>query len=165
MEVEFIKLDVQHKQEVLELFNYYIETTTAAYRAQLVNEDFFSHFCESGDTYCSFAIEAKDGSLVGFCLLEAYIPISTFSKAAEVMYFLHPKYTGKGIGALALNKLEVEAKKRGITRLIADISLENVGSIKFHESNGFVEFGKLANIGEKFGRTFGIIWMQKELSS
>lgn len=163
MTIKFKKLKLEHRQDTLKIFNYYIEETTSAYREKIVGDDFFSHFCESEDTYCSFAIEDDDGNLAGFCLLEAYLPISTFSKAAEVMYFIHPDYTGKGIGGLALKKLEAEAKKRKVTRLIADISMENLGSIRFHESNGFIEFGKLENIGEKFGRTFGIIWMQKEI--
>ncbi|WP_291291413.1 GNAT family N-acetyltransferase, partial [Enterococcus sp.] len=116
MTVNFIKMNDKYKQGVINIFNYYIETTTSAYREQTVNDDFFTNFCESSDTSCSFAVENDEGDLVGFCLLEKYIPLNTFSKAAEIMYFIHPEHTGKGIGTLALRRLEIEAKKRNITR-------------------------------------------------
>ena len=79
------------------------------------------------------------------------------------MYFIHPDYTGQGIGTLALEKLEVEAKKRGIKKLLADISSENTSSIKFHEKNGFVEFGQLKDIGKKFNKYFSVVYMGKEI--
>lgn len=89
--------------------------------------------------------------------------ISTFSEVAEVMYFIHHEYTGYGAGSLALNKIEAEAKKIGIKKLLADISTENIGSISFHLKKGFVEYGRLCNIGNKLGRTFGIAYFIKEL--
>ncbi|KYK23909.1 hypothetical protein AYK25_00640 [Thermoplasmatales archaeon SM1-50] len=71
--------------------------------------------------------------------------------------------TSKGIGQKALKKLEEEAKKIGITILLADISSENISSIEFHKKNGFKECGRFHHIGKKKGKYFDVVWMEKEI--
>lgn len=163
MDFIFEKLEKKHQKEVSDILNYYIENTTAAYRTETVSEEFALNFLEGSDIYCSFIIKTIENKVIGFCTLEPHISLSTFSEVAEVMYFVHDEYTGYGAGSLALNKIEEEAKKRGIKKLLADISTENVGSINFHLKNGFVEYGRLCNVGNKLGRTFGIAYFVKNL--
>lgn len=163
MDIIFEKLEQKHQKEVSDILNYYIQNTTAAYRAEVVSEEFALNFLESPDIYCSSIIKTIDNKIIGFCTLEPHMAISTFSEVAEVMYFIHHEYTGCGAGSLALNKIEEEAKKIGIKKLLADISTENISSINFHLKNGFVEYGRLCNIGNKLGRTFGIAYFVKEL--
>lgn len=165
MKVNFELLNEKHKKEVLWIFNYYIQTSTCAYRDELVDDSFFNNFLDAVENYCGFAVVDKDSSnVIGFGLLEPYVALSTFSETAELMYFIHPDYTGKGIGSILLKKLEENAKKIGIKKLIADISTENIESIEFHKKNGFVEQGRLQNIAKKFGRYFGIVIMVKDIS-
>lgn len=69
----------------------------------------------------------------------------------------------KGVGKQALEKLEGEAKKIGIKKLLVDISSENIQSINFHKKNGFVECGRFHNMGKKKGKYFDVVWMEKNL--
>lgn len=163
MDFIFEKLEKAHLKEVTDILNYYIKNSTAAYRAEEVNEDFSLNFLEGSDVYCSFVIKTDDNAIVGFCMLEPHMAISTFSETAEVMYFIHPEFTGCGAGSLALSKIEDEARKKGVKKLLADISTENIGSINFHLKNGFVEYGKLCDVGNKLGRKFGIVYLAKDL--
>lgn len=98
-----------------------------------------------------------------FYLLRPYNPFAAFKETAEVSYFIKHEFTGRGIGRSALMKLEDEAKKMGIKHLLADISSENNESIEFHKRNGFNQCGKFDNIGKKFGKSFGVVWMLKEI--
>jgi len=91
------------------------------------------------------------------------ITFSTFREAAEIIYFIDKNYSGKGLGRIILDKIEEDAKFKGICNILASISSKNIYSIKFHEKNGFVKCGKFPEIGRKFGNTFGIIWMRKNL--
>ena len=91
------------------------------------------------------------------------MPIETFREAAEVMYFIHTDYTNKGIGKAALNKLEEDAKRLGIKKIVANISDDNQRSIEFHNKNGFIEYGRINRIGNKLNRYFGIVYMYKDL--
>ncbi|MEA4875498.1 GNAT family N-acetyltransferase, partial [Anaerorhabdus sp.] len=163
MEFIFEKLGKEHKKEVVNILNYYIENTTAAYRAEIVDEEFSFRFLEGVDVYSSYVMKTTENKVIGFCILEPHKTISTFSEVAEVMYFVHNEYTGFGVGSLALSKMEEEARKIGVKKLLADISTENTKSINFHIKNGFVEYGRLCDVGNKFGRKFGIVYLVKNL--
>lgn len=164
MNLVFETFNNSHRENVIWILNYYIQETTSAYREHPVGLDFFDTFFQAPDNYCGFAVKDESGALAGFCLLESYMPISTFSQVAETMYFIHPDFTGRGIGTAMLERLEQEARERGVTKLLVDISSENKKSINFHKKQGFSECGKLSNIGEKFGRHFGLVLMMKDLS-
>ena len=165
MEFVFEDLGLEHQEDVIRILNYYIKETTSAYRENEVDKDFFLDLIHGTEYYCGFAIKNKEGSIVGFCTLEPYMSISTFLEVAEPMYFIDPKYTRLGIGTVILNKLENEARKRGVRKLLVDISSDNINSIKFHKKNGFAQCGMLQNIGKKFGRYFSVILMEKHIHS
>ena len=95
-----------------------------------------------------YVIKAND-EIIGFCTLEYYKNIRNFKKIGDVMYFISPDYTGKGVGTQVFAKLENDALKKGITKIVVDISDENIGSLRFHMKNGFKEYGKLEDCWEK----------------
>lgn len=96
-------------------------------------------------------------------MLRTHNPMPTFSRTAEVTYFIHPDYTGKGLGKKLLGFLEKGAVEKGITNILANISSLNPRSIDFHKKNGFVECGRFKNVGRKKGQLFDTVWMQKVL--
>ena len=114
--------------------------------------------------YPAFVIMNNDTKkVIGFCFLRSYNPFPVFKKTAEITYFFEKNEVGKGTGKIALKKLEEEAKKIGINKLLADISSENLKSINFHKKNGFKECGRFHNVGKKKGKNFDIVWMEKTL--
>lgn len=163
MDVTFEKLTLEHAEDVINILNYYIKNTTFAYSEETIGIEDFYDFIDEKKVHCSFVIKNNQEKVIGFCILNSYNSLSTFSESAKTMYFIDKEYTGKGIGTLVLNKLEDEAGKKGIKKLLANVSSENVNSIKFHQKNGFFEYGRLKDIGKKFGRYFSILWMGKEI--
>jgi L-amino acid N-acyltransferase YncA len=163
MEYFFEKLNPEHQDGVIGIFNYYVEETTAAFREKAVEKEHIIKILEVTKRHPGYAIKDKGDRIIGFCMLKPHIPISTFSEVAELMYFLDREYTGRGIGSLALKKLEDEGRKIGIIKLLAGISSENENSIRFHRKHGFVEYGRFKNIGKKFGRYYSVVWMGTEI--
>lgn len=159
----FETLNSEHQTEVIRIFNHYVETSAAAYREKPVDDGFFGHFVADIEDYPGYAILDSGRAVVGFCLLEPLMPISTFSEVAEITYFIHKDHTGKGIGSAALKRLEQDAREMGVAKLIANISSDNIGSIVFHTRHGFQEYGRLRRAGKKFGKRFDIVYMEKEL--
>ena len=78
-------------------------------------------------------------------------------------YFIQPEYTRMSLGKKLLDCLMDDAKKMGMTSLVANMASKNKASIHFHTRCGFTEVGRLHNAGSKFGEPFDMIWMQKML--
>ncbi len=165
MNIVFEPITQEHKNKVMDIFNYYAENSFAAYPETKLPDEFFNMFLEIANKYPVYAIKIEGlYKVVGFCLLRSYNPIPSFKETAEISYFIDKDYVGQEIGKKALDMLEKDAKKLGIRTILANISSKNTASIMFHQKNGFVERGRLAEIGRKFGEYFDIIWMQKILT-
>jgi phosphinothricin acetyltransferase len=150
-------------KEIIDLFNYYIGNSYAAYPEQKVPYGFFSLFLEAAKNYPSVVAHPENGPLAGFGLLRPHNPMQAFRHSAEITYFVQPELTGKGLGTQMLAHLERAGKEMGITTLLASISSLNEGSIRFHERHGFIGCGRFARVGIKNGIVFDTVWMQKFL--
>jgi L-amino acid N-acyltransferase YncA len=164
MDIRFEHLSEIHRKPVIDIFNYYVENSSAAYRGEKVDYQFFDNFISDDGVISSYAVLDNKNDVVGFCTLEFYKNVSTFRTLGDVMYFFKPEATGKGFGKAVLQKLETDAVKKGINKIVVDISDENTGSIEFHTKNGFHEYGRLKDCWEKHGRKLGIVFMEKVLN-
>ena len=164
MNITFEKLGNTHQKEVMDIFNYYVENSFAAFSETRLPDIFFEKIMEKIQDYPAYAIKDSDtGAIAGFCYLSAYHPFPTFKHTAQISYFILPHYTHAGAGKMSLDILETDAKKRGIRTILADISSKNPQSIPFHEKYGFKRCAQLEKVGHKFGEDFDVIIMQKEL--
>lgn len=154
------RLEAGDAQPVMQIFNYYVENSFAAYPQMRLPETFYSALMASYQGYPN-AVAVDGGKVVGFGGLRAYSPISTFSHTAEISYFINPDATSKGLGSLMLKHFIQEAKQKNIETLLASISSLNEVSLAFHQKHGFTVCGTFKNVGRKNGTTFDVIYMQK----
>jgi phosphinothricin acetyltransferase len=153
----------QHRNAVVELFNHYVQNGFSAYFDKPLPPQFFDRLLQMASGYPSVAVLDESGSVAGFGLLHAFHPAPAFSATAEASYFLSPGHTGRGVGALVLERLIGEAGGLGIRHIVASVSSLNAGSIAFHLKNGFREAGRLESVGRKFDRDFDVIWFQRDI--
>ena len=163
MEYSIEPISNEDCESIMDIFNYYVEHTFAAYPEIKLPYQAFDMFLEMSDGYPTGKIKDKNGKIVGFGMLRSHNPMPAFSQTAEVTYFIHPDHTGKGLGGMLLGTLEKGAAGKGITNILASISSLNPDSIKFHAKNGFIECGRFRKVGKKRAREFDTIWMQKML--
>lgn len=163
MDFKLDRVSTDDGKQIIDILNYYVENTFAAYPDANVPYEFFGLFMNMSQGYPFLAAKDEDGKLLGFGLLRPHNPIPSFSKTAEITYFLAPEYTGKGIGKAILDRLLEDGKEKGITSILANISSLNPGSLAFHRKNGFVECGRFVGIGQKKGREFDVVWMQRRI--
>lgn len=164
MDIKFEPMTEEHGREVMDIFNYYVENSYAAYPEQSLPYQFFGMFLEMTRGYPAYVIKNNDSAkVVGFCFLRAYNPMPAFRETAEISYFLDKEEVGRGIGREALGLLEREGGKMGIKYILANISSRNKQSLDFHSKNGFAECGRFLNIGRKKGKNFDVVWMEKEI--
>jgi phosphinothricin acetyltransferase len=149
-------------QQVMEIFNYYVENSFAAYPQSRLLVEFYNVLMASYQGYPN-AAALENGEVVGFGGLRAYSPMSTFSHTAEISYFISPVHTSKGLGSLMLNHFIQEAKQKNIETVLASISSLNEPSLAFHKKHGFETCGTLKKIGRKNGVDFDVVYMQKHI--
>ena len=153
--------------EMLEIFNYYVENSFAAYLETPVGPDFFQNLHDKGgqnknEHFPFYVIEGKN-KVLGIGTLRPYFPFHNFLHTGVLSYFILPEYTRKGLGAKLLNTLCQEAQKKNMRSLLANVSSKNESSLNFHLKHGFEECGRFKAVGTKFGAYFDVVWFQKFL--
>jgi phosphinothricin acetyltransferase len=165
MQIQYEPLSQSHAKEVIDIFNYYVENTFAAFPEEKLPYEAFGMFLKVTAGYPAYAIKDQENKkAIGFCFLRPFSPFPVFKETTEIAYFLSPDHVGKGLGKKMLSILETEARKMGIQNILASINSLNDQSMTFHSHNGFIECGRLKNAGKKHGKPFDLVWMQKEIN-
>jgi L-amino acid N-acyltransferase YncA len=163
MEFELQQVCKNDGRAIIDIFNYYVVHTFAAYPEAPVPYESFAMFQNMAEGYSFLVVKDRGGNVLGFGFLHPHSPMSAFSRTALITYFLAPEHTGKGIGKALLERLLSKARHKGITAVLASISSLNPGSIAFHQKNGFVPCGRFVRVGQKKGQDFDEVWMQRML--
>ncbi len=163
MEYSIRPISNEDSEGIMDIFNYYVENSFAAYPEKKLPYQAFDLFLQMSNGFPTGTIRDQHGEIVGFGMLRTHNPMPAFSQTAEATYFIHPEHIGKGLGKRLLATLEEGAAERGITNILASISSLNPGSIAFHQKSGFTECGRFRDVGKKNGQTFDTVWMQKTL--
>ncbi|MCK8641484.1 N-acetyltransferase family protein [Acinetobacter schindleri] len=103
------------------------------------------------------------GKVIGYANYDEFRSIQGFYKTIEHAVFLHPDYTGQGIGKLLLLRLMEIARSQGMHIMVAAIDSENIASIYLHQKLGFIQTGYMPQVGEKFGQWRDLVLMQLNL--
>jgi L-amino acid N-acyltransferase YncA len=157
------KISEKDRTAVIDIFNYFIKNSFAAYPESEVQYQKFDRFLDITAGYPAITVRDESNQVVGFAFLHPYHSDDSLSHTAEICYFILPEHTRKGLGVLILEYFISEAKKMGISIFLASISSLNDQSIQFHLKQGFIECGRFKGIGRKHGQTFDVVWMQKNL--
>ncbi len=163
MEINFAPITSDDREQIIDIFNYYVENTFAAYPDQKVPYEFFDALLNTCQGYPTVTVKDTQGNVVGFGMLRPYSPIPSFSRTAEITYFLKPGFTGQGIGKTILEHLIARARGKNLTSILASVCSLNQGSINFHQRNGFVECGRFREVGHKRGKAFDVVYFQRML--
>lgn len=154
-------MTIDHRQGVVEIFNYYIEHSFAAFFEKPIPEQWYDRILEATRHYPSCVARDENGQVVGFAFLKPHHP--ALRRTAEITYFLRPGHTRKGLGTLLLDRMVDGARTLGVDSILASISSPNEASLAFHRRHGFVECGRFVAVGHKHGQDFDVVWMQRRL--
>jgi L-amino acid N-acyltransferase YncA len=148
---------------MLELYNFYIVTTTATFdHGPITREEFRQRLFVGHEKYTTYNIRLGNDT-VGFCFLTQFRKKAAYDRTVEIGLYLRPECTGKGIGDDVVTFLEKIAVSKGIRVIIASISGENTTSLKLFQKMGYERCAYYKQVGEKFGRFVDIIDYEKIL--
>ena len=112
----------------------------------------------------------EEGELLGYCYAAPYKGRAAYDWAAETSIYVRRDVHRRGLGKRLYAVLEDLLRAQGIRDMLACIALPEredeyltLDSVRFHTALGFREIARFRNIGNKFGRWYHMVWMDKVL--
>jgi len=143
------------------ILNFYIETTPCLWSDTPRNGREMARMYRSHQySDRTPLMVAKIGrEVAGFSALSFVSSYEGWRKVAEDMVYLHPEYTGQGLGRQLLEAVMLRGHQTGLFAVIAKIDAENAASLALHRAFGFEECGVLRDVGIKFGKRRSCVQM------
>jgi L-amino acid N-acyltransferase YncA len=162
-QLEFIWINEEHVQEVMEIYNYFVLNSTATFHLEPLNwEQMKANVMNNNPRYPTFIIQ-KEGVIAGYILLTQHKNKQAYDATGEITIYLKPEFTGQGIGGKAVSYVEQFAREHQYHVLIATISGENEQSAVLFKKMGYTQVAHFKEVGLKFGRRMDILSFQKIL--
>jgi phosphinothricin acetyltransferase len=111
-------------------------------------------------------VAEEGGAVVGFGTYDDFRDSEKwpgYRFTVEHSVHVQADHQGSGVGRALMDALVARAVADGKHTMVGAIDAENAGSIRFHERLGFIEVGRLPQVGFKFGRWLDLVLMQRML--
>jgi len=109
-------------------------------------------------------VAERGGRVVGYGGYGPFRPHSGYALTVEHSLYVDPVVQGQGVGGALLAALLHRAVAQGLHAMIGGIEADNAASMALHRRHGFVETGRLPEVGRKFDRWLTLVFMQHTLS-
>lgn len=110
-----------------------------------------------------FVVAEVDGHLVGYAYATQFRDRPAYLETCENSIYVAPNRLGIGLGGSLLQALLAKASACGFRQMIAVIGGAEPASVALHTRHGFVEAGRMRNVGRKFGKLLDTLYMQRDL--
>lgn len=157
----------RHASQILDVFNDAILTSTALfdYRPRPLESMGPWFRAKEAGRFPVIGVEAPDGQLLGFASYGTFRAWPAYKYSVEHSVYVHRDHRGQGIGRLLMREIIAAAQAHEYHVLVGGIEAGNLGSIKLHESLGFVHAGTIREAGYKFGRWLDLSFYQLVLGT
>jgi len=154
--------------QITAIVNAFLPTTTSEWREREYpledRRDWLVRHQQAGDPVLVAEI---DGEVVGFACYSDFRDSQKwpgYRFVVEHTIHVRERFWGVGIGRALIEALAQRAAAAGKRVMVAAIDAENIGSIRFHERCGFVEVGRMPDIGFKLGRWLTLVLLQRRVA-
>lgn len=168
---------------IAEIYMHYVTNTVATFGEETVTADELTHKfhdCQKLNlpwlvavtraTAASGGASAAAETIVGYAYAGLFRPRTGWRFTIEDSIYLRPGFAGRGIGRRLLSDLLKRCAAAGYKQMIAAISIDDstgdgASSVGLHKSLGFVDAGRLKNVGFKFNRWIDCGFLQLDLAA
>lgn len=106
-------------------------------------------------------VAEQAGRVVGYASFGDFRPFDGYRHTVESSVYVAPDLHRQGVGRALLEALIGRARAMGKHAMVAGIEAGNLASLRLHAAAGFVETGRLPQVGRKFGRWLDLVFMQR----
>lgn len=110
-----------------------------------------------------FLVAEQGGEVVGYCYATQIRERPAYAPCCEDSIYVRVDRRGSGIGTRLLAALIESSRAAGFEQMIAVIGGGEPSSVALHGKAGFVEVGRLKDVGFKCGRYLDSVYMQRDL--
>jgi phosphinothricin acetyltransferase len=110
-------------------------------------------------------VAEEGGKVLGFASYGTFRPFEGYLHSVEHSVYVATEAHGRGLGRALLASVIAHAQAAGKHVMIGAIEADNSVSLRLHASLGFVETGRLNEVGRKFDRWLDLVFMQLMLQS
>lgn len=153
---------------LLHIYSYYVENTAITFEYNVPTIDEFRKRIEHTLLKYPYIAAEDNGKIKGYAYAGPFKERAAYDWAVETTIYVDKDSHGGGIGKALYLELENILKNQGILNLNACIAYTGIndryltnGSPKFHEKLGYRIVGRFSKCGNKFGKWYDMIWMEK----
>lgn len=151
---------------IKDIYNHYVRESTVTFDEVESTDASWREKSEraAGAGIPFLVAESDAGELLGYATGHPWSPKSAYRFTVENSIYLAPSAAGRGVGWMLLAAFLDGCRRAGLRQVIAVIADSGAdASIALHRKAGFTEAGRLADVGEKFGQTIGVLFLQKTI--
>ncbi|MCR4938939.1 MAG: GNAT family N-acetyltransferase [Treponemataceae bacterium] len=160
---------IEDAQALLDIYSYYIKNTAITFEYEVPSLEAFSDRIRGTLVNYPYYVAEVDGTIAGYIYAGRFSPRAAYDWVAETSIYIHKDYHRLGLGRLLYQKIEETLKAQNITNLYAGIAdpLEDKdeyltkNSELFHAAIGYKTIAFFQKCGNKFGRWYNLIYMEK----
>ena len=151
-------------EAIVGIYNEVIATSTAIYRDQPVSVDDRRDWWGERTAKGYPLLVAVDGSdVVGLASFGDFRTGFGYRHTVEHTVHVRADRRGHGVGTMLMRPLIARAVVMRKHVMVGGIDGDNEASIRFHERLGFIQAGRLHQVGFKFGRWLDLVFVQRLL--
>ena len=156
---------VQDIPRILEIYGPYVETTAASFEYTVPTLEAFTERFLGITAQFPWLVWEEDGRVLGYAYGSLPFERAAYQWSAEASIYLCPEAKRKGIGKKLYAALEDILRRQGYKKVYALITTANEPSVAFHQAVGYRHTAAMPDCGYKFGKWYGVVWMEKELNA
>jgi len=103
--------------------------------------------------------------VLGYASFGDWRAFDGYKYTVEHSVYVHPQARGQGLARALMLTLIERAQQMRKHVMVAGIEANNMPSIALHEGLGFVQTGRLPEVGTKFGKWLDLVFMQRILTT
>ena len=155
---------------MLAVYAPYVEETAVSFEYAVPSEEEFRARLERVQSFYPWLVAEREGRVLGYAYASRFHPRAAYDWSVEVSIYLGRNERRRGLGRRLYEVLEQCLLSQGVLTAYSCIAhapepdeyLDH-SSIRFHERMGYRLTGTFPACGYKFGRWYGMIWMEKRL--
>jgi L-amino acid N-acyltransferase YncA len=157
-------------EALLAIYRPYVEKTVITFEYAVPETAEFRRRIENTLRRYPYLAARRGGELLGYACTGPFVGRSAYDWAAETTIYLREDQKRQGLGKRLYRALEDVSRAQHILNLNACIGYPETedayltrNSAQFHAHMGYTLVGQFHDCGYKFGRWYGMVWMEKLL--